>query len=194
MRASAMNRIFGLLTHWGLRLSLKRRRAPDAMGQLEQRGVPEVWRRSIVEALAVIDLLDERITPIDQELGPLTRVDARVVLLDTVPGAGELLGADDRLRDRRRRGWGRRASSSATPVWPRRSTSPVIAAGPGAVEGGLTDAALGPPSRPPTMPGGRAILGTSFTATSLHAPARTPPSPRSRTSSCDATTKMRGSP
>jgi transposase len=92
MRASAMNRIFGLLTQWGLRLSLKRLRAPDAMGLLEQRGVPEVWRRSIAEALAVIDLLDERITPIDQELGPLARADARVVLLDTIPGVGELLG------------------------------------------------------------------------------------------------------
>src|SRR5437764_14582160 len=31
MRASAMNRIFGLLTQWGLRLSLGRLRQPDAM-------------------------------------------------------------------------------------------------------------------------------------------------------------------
>jgi hypothetical protein len=38
------------------------------MQVLEQRGVPDVWRRSIAEALAVIDLLDERITPIDREL------------------------------------------------------------------------------------------------------------------------------
>ena len=77
LRTSAINRTFGLLTQWGLRLSLKRLRAPDAMGLLEQRGVPEVWRRSIAEALAVIDLLDERITPIDQELGPLARADDR---------------------------------------------------------------------------------------------------------------------
>ena len=40
MRASAMNRIFGLLTQWGLRLSLRRLREPDAMTLLEQRGVP----------------------------------------------------------------------------------------------------------------------------------------------------------
>jgi hypothetical protein len=71
MRASAMNRIFGLLTQWGLRLSLQRLREPDAMALLSQRGVPEVWRRSIAEALTVIDLLDARISPIDQELGPL---------------------------------------------------------------------------------------------------------------------------
>lgn len=72
MRASAMNRIFGLLTQWGRRLSLRRLRDPDAMALLEQHGVPEVWRRSIAEALDVIDVLDARIGPLDQELGPLT--------------------------------------------------------------------------------------------------------------------------
>jgi transposase len=92
MRASAMNRIFGLLTQWGLRLSLRRLREPDAMALLEQRGVPVVWRRSIAEAIEVIDLLDARITPLDQELRPLARADPRVVLLDTIPGVGDLLG------------------------------------------------------------------------------------------------------
>ncbi len=92
MRASAMNRIFGVMTQWGLRLSLTRLRAPDAMALLEQRGVPGVWRRSILEALEVIDLLDARIGPLDRELRPLARGDARVVLLDTIPGVGDLLG------------------------------------------------------------------------------------------------------
>jgi transposase len=92
MRASAMNRIFGLLTQWGLRLSLRRLAEPDAMDLLAQRGVPEVWRRSIAEALAVIELLDARIAPLDAELGPLARGDARVRLLDTIPGVGDLLG------------------------------------------------------------------------------------------------------
>jgi transposase len=92
MRASAMNRIFGLLTQWGLRLSLRRLREPDAMELLARRGVPEVWRRSIAEALAVIELLDARIAPIDRELGPLARADARVRLLDTIPGVADLLG------------------------------------------------------------------------------------------------------
>jgi transposase len=92
MRASAMNRIFGLQTQWGLRISLQRLRAPDAIALLEQQGMPAVWRRSIAEALDVIDLLDARITPIDHELRPLARADARVVLLDTIPGIGDLLG------------------------------------------------------------------------------------------------------
>jgi transposase len=91
MRASAMNRIFGT-TQWGLPLSLRRLRAPDSMELLEDRGLPEVWRRSIAEALAVIDLLDARITPIDQELGPLAGADARVALLDTIRCVGALLG------------------------------------------------------------------------------------------------------
>ena len=92
MRASAMNRIFGLQTQWGLRISLQRLRAPDAMTVLERQGMPAVWRRSIIEALDVIELLDARIAPLDAELGPLARADARVVLLDTIPGVGDLLG------------------------------------------------------------------------------------------------------
>lgn len=92
MRASAMNRIFGLLTQWGTRLSLDRLRKPDAMELLEQHNIPPVWRRSIREAIEVIDLLDRRIAPLEAELTPLARGDARVVLLDTIPGVGELLG------------------------------------------------------------------------------------------------------
>ena len=46
----------------------------------------------IAEALAVIDLLDASIAPVDRELGPLARGDARVQLLDTIPGVGDLLG------------------------------------------------------------------------------------------------------
>ena len=54
--------------------------------------MPAVWRRSIAEALAVIDLLDGRIAPLEAELGPLARADPRVLLLTTIPGVGELLG------------------------------------------------------------------------------------------------------
>jgi transposase len=92
MRASAMNRIFGLLTQWGMRVSLDRLRQPDAIELLERCGVPAVWRRSVREALEVIDLLDSRIAPLEQELRPLARADARVRLLDTIPGVGDLLG------------------------------------------------------------------------------------------------------
>jgi hypothetical protein len=41
LRTSARNRIFGLLTQWGLRLSLKRLRAPAAMDLLAARGEVE---------------------------------------------------------------------------------------------------------------------------------------------------------
>jgi transposase len=92
LRTSAKNRVFGLLTQWGLRIPADRLRRPDAMKLLETRGVPEVWRRSVAEALAVIELLDERIAPLDRELGPLARADRRVSLLSTIPGIGPLLG------------------------------------------------------------------------------------------------------
>src|SRR5215211_4043774 len=71
LRTSARNRIFGLLTQWGLRCSVERLREPDGLELLAARGVPMVWRDSVAEALAVIDLLDERIAPIDRELRPL---------------------------------------------------------------------------------------------------------------------------
>jgi len=92
LRTSAKNRVFGLLTQWGLRLSIDRLTEPDAIELLEARGVPAVWRRSIAEALAVIDLLDRRIAPLDRELIPLARNDRRVELLTTIPGIGPLLG------------------------------------------------------------------------------------------------------
>ena len=91
LRTSAKARIFGLLTQFGVRVKLSRLRQPDAMVLLERRGVPEVWRRSVAEALAVIDVLDQRIAPLDQELAPLAKADERAQLLDTIPGVGALL-------------------------------------------------------------------------------------------------------
>jgi transposase len=92
MRTMARNRIYGLLTQWGLKLPPRRLRQPDGLQLLETYGVPEVWRRSIAEALAVIDWLDSRIAPLDRELLPLARADRRVELLRTIPGVGSLLG------------------------------------------------------------------------------------------------------
>jgi transposase len=92
LRTSAMNRTFGVLTQWGLRIPLERLRRPDAVDLLERHGMPAVWRRSIEEAIAVIDLLDARIGPLDRELEPLAHADRRVVLLETIPGVGKLLG------------------------------------------------------------------------------------------------------
>ena len=91
LRTSAKNRVFGLLTQWGLRIPLDRLRQADAMELLDGRGMPEVSRRSVAEALAVIDLLDERIAPLDASWGRW-RAPTAVVLLDTIPGIGSVLG------------------------------------------------------------------------------------------------------
>jgi transposase len=85
LRAWAMNRIFGLLTQWGLPISLERLRAADGLELLADRGVDETWRRSVAEALAVIDLLDERVAPLERDLRHAARDDQRVVLLRTIP-------------------------------------------------------------------------------------------------------------
>jgi transposase len=92
LRTSAKNRIFGLLSQWGLRVSVKRLRQADGLALLERLPLPEVWRASIAEALAVVELLDERIAPIEAELAPLAEADGRVQLLRTIPGIGSLLG------------------------------------------------------------------------------------------------------
>lgn len=92
LRTSAMNRTFGLCTQWGLRIGIERLREPTAAEVLERHGMPPVWRDSIAEALAVIDILDARIAPLEQELWPLARTDPRALLLQTIPGVGRLLG------------------------------------------------------------------------------------------------------
>ena len=91
-RTSARNRIFGLLTQFGLRLSYARLAKPDGLEVLERRGVPAVWRDSIAELLELASEMDRRIDPIDRELRPLAREDERVALLETMPGIGPLLG------------------------------------------------------------------------------------------------------
>ena len=90
-RTSARNRIFGLLTQFGLRLGYHRLRKPDGMELLERRGVPAVWRASIAELLELASEMDRRIDPIDRELGQLARGDERARLLATIPGIGPLL-------------------------------------------------------------------------------------------------------
>jgi transposase len=91
LRTSAKARIAGLQTQWGVRVSLARLRRADGMALLERAGVPEAWRRSVSECLAVIDFLDARIAPLDAELKPFAHADPRAVLLDTIPGVAELL-------------------------------------------------------------------------------------------------------
>ena len=100
LRTSAMNRTFGLLTQWGLRRSVTVLREPGAVDELAEHGVPPVWRDSLTVLLSVIDDLDHQIAPLERELRPLARADARARLLMTIPGVAELLGPDDRVRDR----------------------------------------------------------------------------------------------
>jgi transposase len=92
LRTSAKNRVFGLLSQWGLRLPVSRLRQGDPEALLLERGVPDVWRRSVGEALALIEVLDERIAQVEREIAPLARDDARARLLTTIPGVGPLLG------------------------------------------------------------------------------------------------------
>ena len=72
-----------------LRLSADRlRRRPELLARSD---LPAVWRRSVEEALAVVDLLDRRIAPLEKELAPIARADRDVALLVTIPGVGDLL-------------------------------------------------------------------------------------------------------
>jgi Major Facilitator Superfamily/Transposase len=58
LRTSSINRAHGVLTQFGIPSAFDRLLQPDAGELLERRGVPEVWRRSVAEAVAVVDHLD----------------------------------------------------------------------------------------------------------------------------------------
>ena len=92
LRTSAMNRAHGVLSQFGVTLAFDRLRQPDRDELLVGRGVPEVWRRSVAEAVAIVCELDQRLQPLELELRPLARADPRVQLLVTIPGIGDLLG------------------------------------------------------------------------------------------------------
>ncbi len=91
LRTSAKNRIFGILSQWGVRVPLRRLRKADGLALLERRGIPEVWRESVREALQAIDYLDERVAELDKRLRPLAHADERARLLQTIPGIGPVL-------------------------------------------------------------------------------------------------------
>ena len=115
---SAKNRICGLLTQWAVRAGVAHLRQPGAVGALADRGVPEVWRAWIAEAIAVIDVLDARLVAIDGELTRLARADERPVLLRTIPGVGWLRASTlGRLRSATSRAFPAPASWSVTPAW-----------------------------------------------------------------------------
>ncbi len=91
-RTAARNRIFGLLTQFGLKISLRRLQEDDGLELLERRGVPGSWRASIAELLEVIAEMDARAKVIEAELRPVSAADRRAELLMTMPGIGPLLG------------------------------------------------------------------------------------------------------
>src|SRR5262249_56864457 len=70
----------------GLRLGADRLRRRDGLEPLARSDMPAVWQRSVEEALAVIDLLDARIAPLEAELQPFAHADPNVALLRTIPG------------------------------------------------------------------------------------------------------------
>jgi len=132
LRSSAMSRIYGLGSQWVLRLTARRLRRPDGPELPARSGMPAVWRRSIVEALEVIDLLDERLAPLEAELKLIARADPDVALLRTIPGVGDLLAPtiSAEIGDISRCSSPRKLVGHAG-MAPRASTSPASAASPG---------------------------------------------------------------
>jgi transposase len=92
LRTAAIDRAHGVLSQFVVTLAFKRLREADREELLIERGIPEVWRRSIAEAVAVVGMLDQRLIPLEHKLRPLARADRRLQLLVTIPGVGDLLG------------------------------------------------------------------------------------------------------
>ncbi len=172
LRTSAKNRIFGLLSQWGLRVSVKRLRQADGLLLLERLPLPEVWRASVAEALAAIELLDERIAPIDAELAPLANADGRHRPAARAHGRG---------RDRRDQSLllGGEAGRLLG-LGPARAPVGRELAHRTAVEGGLAASTLGGGRGQPSRAGGRRTPGTDCTSTSAAGrETATPPRPPS---------------
>jgi transposase len=181
LRTSAINRTFGLMTQWGLRTGITSLRKPGAIERLADHGVPATWRQSVCVLIEVIDDLDRQLDPIERELRPLARADARVELLMTISGVAELLG----LTLATEIGDVARFPSAGRLVGYAGLAPTVIQSGQSARTGRLSKAGSATlrwsPSRPPSRPGGRATPGTSSTPTSSAATARpTRPRPPSR--------------
>jgi len=81
LRAAAMNRAHGVLSQFGVALVFKRVRERGAEQRLADRGIPEVWRRAAAEGVAGVDVVDQRLLPLERELRPLARAYPRVRLL-----------------------------------------------------------------------------------------------------------------
>lgn len=91
VRTKVKNRVKGLLTQFGLNLTLDRLRGKDYQKLLADQGVPAVWRASVQEAIELVAELDQRIDKLDKGLLPIARRDKRVKLLKTIPGLGDFL-------------------------------------------------------------------------------------------------------
>ena len=61
LKTSARNRMFGLLTQWGLRRNLKMLRQPRSLERLAEQGVPAVWIQSLRVLLDVVDDLERQL-------------------------------------------------------------------------------------------------------------------------------------
>jgi transposase len=92
LKTSSRNRMFGLLTQWGMRRNLKALREPGSLERLSEHGVPAVWLQSLRVLLGVVDDLERQLGAIETELRAIARTDHRVQLLLTIPGVGEMLG------------------------------------------------------------------------------------------------------
>ena len=93
-RTGARNRIFGLLTQFGLKLSLRRLQDDDAMELLARRGVPDVWRSSIAELLELIAEMDARAKLI--EIGEVSRFSSPAKLVGYAGLAPRISQSGDR--------------------------------------------------------------------------------------------------
>jgi transposase len=133
-------------------------------------------------ALAVIDLLDGRIAPLEAELGPLARADPRVLLLTTIPGVGELLGLTlaSEIGEVARFPTPRKLIGYAGLAPRVNQSGDRSRTGALSKAGSRTLRRAGPRSRPPSTRGGPPTPGIGSTASSPSARARTPPRRRSR--------------
>jgi len=88
MRTIAKNRVHAILAGYGLKCPTKDLFCAKGRKWLSSQKLRSLHREIVDGHLEIIDLLDRKVTEVDERLAPIAEQDAQAMIVDTVPGIG----------------------------------------------------------------------------------------------------------